>query len=96
MEFGNPDRAPLLLILGASDRTVPAPTVRSTYRRQSRSPVATELKAYPNRSHFHIAEPGWEAVADDAIAWVEAQDGTQVPGLPAARPTAARPQQDGF
>jgi pimeloyl-ACP methyl ester carboxylesterase len=66
---GNPTRPPLLLVGGEQDRTITPSIVRATYRIQKRSPSATGLKLFPGRSHFLFAEPGWEEVADYALAW---------------------------
>ena len=66
--FENP-RAPLLLIAGTADRTVPAAMVRATYKLQKRSPSRTELREFEGRTHWICAQPGWEEVADAALAW---------------------------
>ncbi len=31
----------------------------------------TELKVYPDRSHYTVGQDGWEAVADHALQWAE-------------------------
>ena len=36
---------------------------------QKQAPSNTELKIYPNRSHWTCIEPGWEEVADFALDW---------------------------
>lgn len=69
VDLRNPNRAPLLLVAGELDRTVPASTVRETAKRWRASPATTELQEYAGRSHFTAGEPGWEQVADDALAW---------------------------
>lgn len=66
---GNPKRAPLLLAVGDKDRTIHPSRVRAAYRMQRRAPSPTALEIFPGRSHFLIAEPGWEEVADFAIGW---------------------------
>ena len=65
----NDDRAPLLLIAGGQDHTVPASTTRSNFKLQSKSKAITALREYPDRSHWTVAEDGWEEVADHALAW---------------------------
>ncbi len=62
-------RQPLLFTSASEDRTVAPPLVRMAYQRQSASPAKTELADFPGLSHFLIAEPGWEAVADRIIGW---------------------------
>jgi pimeloyl-ACP methyl ester carboxylesterase len=69
VRWDNPDRAPLLLIAGEKDRTVPAPMVRATYRRHLKSPARTGFHAFAGRSHWLCNEDGWEEVADRALAW---------------------------
>jgi pimeloyl-ACP methyl ester carboxylesterase len=66
----NPKRAPLLLVAGEEDRTIVPAMVRATYRKQRRAPSLTAFKTFPGRSHFLCTEPGWEEVADYALAWV--------------------------
>jgi pimeloyl-ACP methyl ester carboxylesterase len=65
----NGERAPLLLIAGGRDHTVPASTTRANYKLYRHSPAVTELKEYPGRSHFTVGQEGWEEVADQALAW---------------------------
>lgn len=63
------DRAPLLLIAGGADHLVPAVIDKSAADHYSRSGAVTEYKLFPGRSHWTIAEPGWEEVADYALDW---------------------------
>lgn len=65
----NDDRAPLLLLAGGKDHVVPASTTRANFKLQSKSKAKTELKEYPDRSHYIVAQPGWEEVADHALDW---------------------------
>ena len=44
--------------------------VKSMYRKHSRAP-SRDFHEFPNRSHWLIAEPGWEEVADKALKWAE-------------------------
>jgi alpha-beta hydrolase superfamily lysophospholipase len=71
VNFGNDDRAPLLLIAGGADHTVPAAMVRENLRRYRRSTAVTDLQEYPDRPHFTTGAPGWEDVADYALRWSE-------------------------
>lgn len=64
---------PLLMIAGLEDRTVPASMVRAAHRLQQASPAPTELRELPGRTHWIVAQPGWEEVCDLAADWVEAQ-----------------------
>jgi alpha-beta hydrolase superfamily lysophospholipase len=69
VEFHNEDRAPLLLIAGGVDHTVPAVVDRQTADHYASSKAVTAYKEFPGRSHWTIAEPGWEEVADYALSW---------------------------
>ena len=45
---------------------------RAMYRKHSRSPSRSDIHEFQNRSHWLIAERGWEEVAGVAIKWAEA------------------------
>ena len=71
VDFGKRDRPPLLLTSGATDRTVPAGLNRANHRAYARSGAVTDLLELPGRSHWVIAEPGWEELADRSLAWAQ-------------------------
>ncbi len=75
VNFRNDDRAPLLLLAGGKDHTVPASSTRANFKLQSRSKAVTELKEYPDRSHYTVGQEGWEAVADHALDWAVSHAG---------------------
>jgi pimeloyl-ACP methyl ester carboxylesterase len=79
VDFGNPDRAPLLLIAGGADHTVPAVIDRQAAQRYEKSDALTEYREFPGRSHWTIGEPGWEDVADFALAWAITHSQAAVP-----------------
>jgi len=54
---------------GADDRIVSRRLVRKTARH-----YAVEPRMYADHGHWIIGEPGWERVADDVLAWLEAND----------------------
>lgn len=72
VNFRNPRRAPLLVIGGGEDVIMPAALSRKIYRKHRASPCLTEYKEFPGRSHYIIAEPGWQEVANFAVTWAEA------------------------
>lgn len=72
IRWDNPHRAPLLLIGGGIDRIAQSKMTAAMYEKQRQAPSATELKIYPNRSHWTCIEPGWEEVADFALDWAVA------------------------
>jgi len=71
VHWRNPSRPPLLLITGTHDRNVGAGMNRANFRKYRGAPSRTDFREFPGRSHWIIAEPGWEEVADYAIDWAE-------------------------
>jgi pimeloyl-ACP methyl ester carboxylesterase len=69
----NETRAPLLILGGGKDHTVPASTTRRNHKLYRHSQAVTEYREYPDRSHFTVGLAGWEAVADNALEWAVAQ-----------------------
>jgi pimeloyl-ACP methyl ester carboxylesterase len=68
-----PDRRtqPLLITGGDEDRLVSPYLSRAAYNRQRQSAAPTDYLEFAGRSHFLIAEPGWETVAASALSWIE-------------------------
>ena len=75
IDFGNPDRPPLLLIAAGADRSVRPAAVAAAYRRHRGSTAVTTFKHFSGYSHWLIAEPGWETIADYCIEWAQNQLG---------------------
>jgi pimeloyl-ACP methyl ester carboxylesterase len=73
------NRPPLLLQANGKDHTVPASVTKNAFKIQRKASSPTELKEYPDRSHYTFAQDGWEGVADDALEWAK-----QHAGVPAA------------
>jgi alpha-beta hydrolase superfamily lysophospholipase len=71
VNFRNGDRAPLLLVAPGQDHIIPASISRAAFKHQNKSEAKTELKEYPDRSHYIVGERGWEEVADHALHWAE-------------------------
>lgn len=69
VDFHNDERAPLLLIAGGHDHVSPASVIRANYHLYRKSTSVTDYMEYPDRTHFILAEPGWEDVADYALNW---------------------------
>jgi alpha-beta hydrolase superfamily lysophospholipase len=57
------------ILVGGADHLVPAIIDKSTADHYARSGAVTEYKLFAGRSHWTIAEPGWEEVADYALEW---------------------------
>jgi pimeloyl-ACP methyl ester carboxylesterase len=77
VDFSNAKRGPLLLVAGLADRAMPPGVARRTWRAYRSSPAQTELKTFPGRTHWIIAQPGWEEVAQACIEWIESLRATQ-------------------
>ncbi|WP_413582854.1 alpha/beta hydrolase [Bdellovibrio sp. HCB288] len=64
-------KQPLLIIAGEDDRTTAPAMVEANYRKQAKSPSRTDFKSFAGVSHYLIAEPGWEKVADASVKWAQ-------------------------
>jgi pimeloyl-ACP methyl ester carboxylesterase len=69
VNFKNDDRAPLLLIAGGEDHIMPPAVNKSNFKHYKSDKAITEYKEFEGRSHYTCGEPGWEEVADYALAW---------------------------
>ncbi|MFB4273671.1 MULTISPECIES: alpha/beta hydrolase [unclassified Nonomuraea] len=67
----NDTRAPLLLIAGGADHTVPVTLVRETYQRYRKSRAVTDYQEFARMPHFSLGAPQWERVADHVVYWAE-------------------------
>ncbi len=77
VNFHNDHRAPLLLIAGGHDHTVPASVTRANFDLFAKSKAVTAFHEYPERTHWTIGQDGWEAVADYALEWAVRHAGTR-------------------
>lgn len=69
LDFRSSARAPLLITAGERDRTAPPAMNRANFRAYSRSSAVTDFHEFARRSHWIIAEPGWEEVATYTLRW---------------------------
>ena len=67
-------RAPLLMIAASHDLMAPPSLVRANVRAYRESIATTEYKEFPGRTHFIIAQDGWQEVANYALDWVRDQE----------------------
>ena len=70
VNYHNDARAPLLFISGSNDHLMP-PAVQRSNAKHYKSKALTEIREFPGRSHLMPAQPGWEEIADYALAWAE-------------------------
>jgi pimeloyl-ACP methyl ester carboxylesterase len=72
VNFGNKDRPPLLIIGGQADRIVPASLVRRTVRKYAKAGAHVQYREFEGRSHWLIAQDGWEEIAASIAEFIEA------------------------
>jgi pimeloyl-ACP methyl ester carboxylesterase len=82
VDFRREARAPLLFIGFGEDHVMPPKVVRHNEEKYDDSSSITEFSEFPGRPHFPGA-PGWEEVADYALAWASER---------ASMPTAVAPR----
>lgn len=70
VNFSNGTRAPLLLIAGAKDRIVPPVINRRNVKAYAKSAARTDFREFPDRTHWIIAQDGWQEVAEHAASWL--------------------------
>jgi pimeloyl-ACP methyl ester carboxylesterase len=69
VNFRNSARSPLLLIGGREDVIAPPALGRTLFHKYRASPCVADYREFPGRSHYIIAEQGWQEVADYALSW---------------------------
>jgi pimeloyl-ACP methyl ester carboxylesterase len=68
VNYENEQRAPLLFISGNADHLMPPSIQRSNAKHYKAAGTITEVKEFEG-PHLLPAAPGWEEVADFALAW---------------------------
>jgi alpha-beta hydrolase superfamily lysophospholipase len=68
------NRAPLLLVAGSEDHLIPPRIVKANHRAYRHSTAVTEYREFPGRTHFIIAQSGWEEVANYCLDWSRDQE----------------------
>ena len=64
------DRAPLLIVSGELDHTVPDVVSRGAHRRYRGSPAVADLIRISGRGHSLVFDHGWDVVADQVVGWL--------------------------
>ena len=64
------------MIAGGVDRIVPAGINRRNYGKYKAPGTVTDFFEFPGRSHWIIAQPGWQEVAGYIADWLEKQAGS--------------------
>ena len=73
IDFAAP-HAPLLFLTGDQDHLTPVAMVRRNAHKYVAGSGQADYQEFAGRSHYICAEPGWEEVADAALAWLSNQD----------------------
>jgi non-heme chloroperoxidase len=74
------DRAPLLIVSGGEDRTIPDSVSRAAFKMYGKSAAVTEFREFPDRGHSLTVDSGWAEVAQAALDWLSKQ------GIPGQTP----------
>lgn len=74
VEWGRPERNPLLIITGEKDHVVPPAIGEAILKKYQRSggPAVVDYREFPGRTHRIVSQDGWEEVADFALDWAAA------------------------
>src|SRR5437764_4488288 len=67
----NPERGPLLILVGDKDHTVPPAIAKAAYKQQRDNVGVTEYAEIEGRGHALVIDGGWRDVADRALAFVK-------------------------
>ncbi len=70
VDFANGHRPPLLMIAGKQDHIAPASMNRANFGRYPQSRAMTDDRELDERSHWIIAQPGGQEVADLVRSWL--------------------------
>lgn len=70
VDTANPDRGPLLLVMGGRDHTVPEAVTRSTAKQYRHSTAETDVVELADRGHSLTVDHGWREVADLCLDWL--------------------------
>ncbi|WP_221392971.1 alpha/beta hydrolase [Dyadobacter sp. NIV53] len=70
VDFEKP-HAPLLLISGTADHTIPASLNYDNFRKYKTSGSVTDYKKFEGKTHYVLGQPGWEEVADYILNWLK-------------------------
>lgn len=73
VDFAKSDRAPLLMIAGELDRVVPASLNRANHRLYDQAAAAVDFVEFPGRTHWIIAQDGWQEVAAHTVGWLDSR-----------------------
>jgi pimeloyl-ACP methyl ester carboxylesterase len=71
VDHENPERGPMLIIVGKEDHTVPPAIAKASFDKQKRNEGVTEYVEMDGHGHAITIDQGWREVADTALAFVQ-------------------------
>ncbi len=71
VDHKNADRAPLLIISGEKDHTVPWAIANASFKKQKQNEGVTEIIEIKDRGHALTIDHGWREVADTTLEFVQ-------------------------
>ena len=71
VDYRNADRVPLLFVSGSEDHIMPPSVQRSNAKHYKAEGTVTEIKEYEGKAHLLPSQEGWQAIADEVLAWAE-------------------------
>lgn len=63
--------APLFMIAGEKDHIIPASMNRKNFKAYTHPTSRRDFKEYPGRTHYLVAQPGWQEIANDIHTWIQ-------------------------
>ncbi len=71
VDYKNSTRAPLLMVAGEHDHTIPPATVKANFKKYKHSDVRTDYLEFAGRAHLHMVEDGWQEITGAIGAWLD-------------------------
>ena len=68
----NPERGPMLIIVGGDDHQAPDAIAEASFKKQRRNEGVTEFAVIEGRGHSITVDSGWREVAETALAFDQA------------------------
>ena len=70
INFENP-HAPLLILSGSDDHTIPASLNYSNFKKYKKSNSITDYQEFTGHTHFVLGQSDWKKTADYVLGWIE-------------------------
>jgi non-heme chloroperoxidase len=71
VDHENPERGPMLIIVGKEDHTVPPAIAKASFDREKKNEGVTEYVEMGGHGHAITIDSGWREVADTTLAFVQ-------------------------